>query len=175
MLSLNRLLKLGAKGRKNFQHCFWTFDPFHTLQINSQQQATTCNRVWKRMQRVTSNNVALVCEQALRGALAAWWEKEGELATTSLEFEFHLQFPCGFPSTELSDFRQSARSGNEGECNMEKHVPRGNDIITNVISANQHFASTFLMQIFKIQRRSCKLSFLFPPRRQSVPENLLAG
>ena len=33
-----------------------------------------------------------------------------------LEFEFHLQFPCGTPSTELSDFCQSARSGNEREC-----------------------------------------------------------
>ena len=43
------------------------------------------------------------------------WEREGELATTSLEFEFRLQFPCGSPSTELSDFRQSARSGNERE------------------------------------------------------------
>ena len=31
--------------------------------------------------------------QALRGALAAGREKKGELATTSLEFEFHLQFP----------------------------------------------------------------------------------
>ena len=30
-------------------------------------------------------------------------EKDGELATTSLEFEFHLQFLCGSPSTELSD------------------------------------------------------------------------
>ena len=59
---------------------------------------------------------ALACEQALRGALAAGREKEGELAITSLEFEFHLQFPCGLPSTELSDFRQSARSGNEHEC-----------------------------------------------------------
>ena len=28
---------------------------------------------------------------------------------------------------------------------------------------------------FKFQRRSCKLSFLFPPRRQSTPESLLAG
>ena len=28
---------------------------------------------------------------------------------------------------------------------------------------------------FKSQRRSCKLSFLFPPRRQSVPASLLAG
>ena len=27
---------------------------------------------------------------------------------------------------------------------------------------------------FKFQRRSCKLSFLFPPRRQSVPASLLA-
>ena len=58
----------------------------------------------------------VACEQALRGALAAGREKEGELATASLEFEFHLQFPCGSPSTELSDFRQSARSGNEREC-----------------------------------------------------------
>ena len=28
---------------------------------------------------------------------------------------------------------------------------------------------------FKFQRRSCKLSFLFSPRRQSVPESVLAG
>ena len=31
--------------------------------------------------------------QALPGALATGLEKEGELATTSLEFEFHLQSP----------------------------------------------------------------------------------
>ena len=29
------------------------------------------------------------------------------------------------------------------------------------------------MQIFKFQRRTCKLSFVFPPRRQSTPESLL--
>ena len=58
------------------------------------------------------------CEQALRGALAAGREKEGELVTTSLEFEFHLQFLSGSSSTELSDFRQSAGSGNECECNQ---------------------------------------------------------
>ena len=34
----------------------------------------------------------------------------GGLATTSLEFEFCLQFLCGFPSTELSDFHQSVGS-----------------------------------------------------------------
>ena len=32
-------------------------------------------------------------------------KKEGEYATMSLEFEFHLQFTCGSPSIELSDFR----------------------------------------------------------------------
>ena len=31
------------------------------------------------------------------------------------EFEFHLQFPCGSQSTELSEFCRSARSGNEHE------------------------------------------------------------
>jgi len=43
------------------------------------------------------------------------------------------------------------------------------------ISTNQHFASTFSMQKFKFLRHSCKLSFLFPPRRQIAPESLLAG
>ena len=35
----------------------------------------------------------IACEQALWGALAVGREKEGELATPSLEYEFHLQFP----------------------------------------------------------------------------------
>ena len=78
-----------------------------------------------------------------------------------------LQFPCGFPSTELSDFRQSARSGNERECKqIEKQVPRV------LMSSPPNSIST---QIFKLQRRSCKFSFLLPPRRQSAPERLLAG
>ena len=102
--------------------------------------------------------------------------KGRELATTSVEFQFHLQFPCGSSSTELSDFRQSAWNGNERECKQTlKTRAKGNDVITIVISANQHFASIFPMQIFKFQRRSCKLSFLFPPRRQSALESLLAG
>ena len=71
------------------------------------------------------------------------------------------------------DFRLSAPSGNERECKKKrwKRRAKGND----VISANQHFASTFSMQIFKFQRRSCKLSFLFPPRRQNATEGLLVG
>ena len=37
------------------------FDRFQTLRNNKQQHPTTCNRVWKRTQHVTSNNVASVC------------------------------------------------------------------------------------------------------------------
>ena len=38
------------------------------------------------------------------------------------------------------------------------------------------FPTTFLeIAVFKFHRRSCKVSFFFPPHRQSAPENLLAG
>ena len=33
----------------------------------------------------------------------------------------------------------------------------------------------YLLQMFKFQRHSCKLSFLFPPRCQGALESLLAG
>ena len=62
----------------------------------------------------------LAREQALLEALAAGREKEGELTTTSLEFKFHpppiRPIPLWLPVTQLSDFRQSARSGNWQEC-----------------------------------------------------------
>ena len=96
------------------------------------------------------------------------------IATTSLEFKSHLSFPCGSSSTKLSNFRQSAQSRNERECKQTlKNTHQGyNDIITNVTSTNQHFSLTFSMQIFKFQRYSCKLSFLFPLCRQSTPESM---
>ena len=49
-------------------------------------------------------------------------EKEGELATTSLEFEF----PFGSAFTELSDFCPSTQIRNEGERKQAfaKHVPK---------------------------------------------------
>ena len=60
----------------------------------------------------TSNFIA--CEQALQVTLMARWEKEVELATTSLEFNF-LPIPLRLPVDWLSDFRQSVRSGNKHE------------------------------------------------------------
>ena len=100
----------------------------------------------------------LSTEQALRGTLATRQKKEGELATASLEFDFHLKFPCGSLLTELPDFSQSVPSGNKLKCKHWKTRAKGNDIITNVISPNQHFSSTFSIQIFKFQRCSRKLS-----------------
>ena len=47
-------------------------------------------------------NQKLACEQALCGALATGREKEGDLATTSLDFEFHLQIPSGSSSTSAN-------------------------------------------------------------------------
>ena len=69
---------------------------------------------------------ALACEQALLGAVTAGQEKEGELATASPEFQFHLQFPRGSSFSGLSDFRQSAESGNERDCKQTlKNTCRG--------------------------------------------------
>ena len=42
------------------------FDRFQTLRNNTQQHPTTCNRVCKRTQHVTSNNVASVCKELIR-------------------------------------------------------------------------------------------------------------
>ena len=98
--------------------------------------------------------------------------KESLQLRPSLEFEFRLQFPCGSLSTELSDFHQSVRSGNGRECEHVKARAKGKDVITNAISANQHLASSFSMQIFKFQRLSCKLSFLFPAPPPEHPREL---
>ena len=59
----------------------------------------------------------------------------------------------------------------ETSANVNKHwktSAKENDVITNVISANQHFASTFSMQIFKFQIRSCKLFFLYRPAARAL-------
>ena len=69
--------------------------------------------------RTRTSLFIIACKQALRGALAARREKEGELATSSLEFEFRVQFSCGSLSTELSDFRQQREA--ETSANINHH------------------------------------------------------
>ena len=65
-------LKLRANGRNDSQqsclrlHGAKKFDRFQTLRNNSQQHATTCNRVCKRTQHVSSNNVGNCWPSMLR-------------------------------------------------------------------------------------------------------------
>ena len=59
---------------------------------------------------------------------------------------FHITFALVSASRWLAKIWQLSRRGATGELEVE----------------------------FKFRRRSCKLSFLFPPRRQSAPESLLA-
>ena len=47
--------------KKCWQFLAQMFDRFQSLRNNSQQHATSCNRVGKRTQHVTSNNVASIC------------------------------------------------------------------------------------------------------------------
>ena len=119
-----------------------------------------------RLRTREAGNIPYSPRRALRGALAAGRENEGELVAPRVA---PRRLCC-----QISANRREA----ERSANVSKHWKarvNGNDVITNVISANQHVASTFSMQIFKFQRRSCKFSFLFPHRRQSTPKSLLAG
>ena len=102
-------------------------------------------------------------------AVAAGREKEGELATTALEFEYLHQ---------------------KSQCKM---LIGRDDISNDVITLGTCFSMFFLRSLsfplhadwqksdrgigggMKFQRCSCKLSFLFPPCHQSAPESLLAG
>ena len=84
--------------------------------------------------------------------------REESLQLRPWNFELHLQFSV--TPRRLSCQISANQREAETSAGVNKHWKtraEGDDVITNVISANQHFASTFSMQIFKFQRRSCKL------------------
>ena len=110
----------------------------------------------------------LACEQAVRGALSAGREREGELATTFLEFEYLHR---------------------KSRCEM---LIGGDDISNDVITLGTCFSMLFpfafvspslwLAEIWKCSvdgelqgnwrwNSNCKLSFLYPPRRQDAPKS----
>ena len=121
-------------------------------------------------------NAGVAWEQALRGALAAGREKEEELATTSLEFQY------------LHQKSRSEMLIGVGDISNDLITPR--HVFSMFVYNRAPFRFVWLAEFwqltrreatgelgveFKFQRRSCKLSFLFLPRRQSAPESLLAG
>ena len=114
----------------------------------------------------------VTCEQALRGALPSGREKEGDLATTSLEFEYpHQKSRC------------KMRIGGDDISNDV--ITLGTCFSTFVyICARSRFAliggnltaqSTGSHREIGGRIQICKLSFLYPSRRQRAPESLLAG
>ena len=107
----------------------------------------------------------LACAQAL--GVFWWW---GGKRQESLQLHlWNLHSTSNSPVARRRLTWPDPGSGND--CNVNKHwktCAKVNDVITNVISTNLHFASTFLMQQFKFQRHNCKLYFLFLPRCQST-------
>ena len=89
---------------------------------------------------------------------------------TDIRLQLRLRILNSTCNSPVAPRRLSCQiSANQGEAKTSanvnkqwKTIIKGNDVITYVISANQHFASTFPMQIFKFQRRSCKFLLPFP-------------
>ena len=108
-------------------------------------------KLWNSFSLITFYSA---CEQALRGALAAGREKEGELARLRL-WNLNSTSNCRRLSCQIFANQREA----ETSANVNKHCKtrcKGKDVVSNVTFASQHFASTFSMQIIKFQRRSCR-------------------
>ena len=64
----------------------------------------------------------LACKQALLGTPAAGQKRKGELAVTFENLNSASSVPCGYPSTQLSDFGQSEWSINKQQINVNKYA-----------------------------------------------------
>ena len=115
-----------------------------------------------------------------RGTLAVEKEKEGELATTSLEFEFHFQLysPMALRQlSSLSDFRQTAQSGNNCKCIQTLKASAKGIVITSLLMSSLLISISH--RLFRSRYSNSRdvvgsCSFLYPPHRQSALESLLA-
>ena len=108
------------------------------------------------------SKVFLACEQTLRGAL----EEEGELTTTSLEVEYLAKMTLIMTSLPLQRVFQ---------CLFTLALVSASRWLVEIWQLSRRGATGELEVEFKFQKRSCKLSFSFPPCRQSAPESLLSG
>ena len=121
-------------------------------------------------------NQLLACEQALQGALAVGQEKEGELATTSLAFEYlHQKSRCKM-LIGRDDIRNDVIT--LGMCfSMFVYIcAHFHFALTGRNLTAQQMGATGELDVeFKFQRCSCKLSFLFPPCYLNTQESLSTG
>ena len=104
------LWRQGGKRKESLQLRLWNFAASFPVVLGDFGYAVTSQACWENSPRTPSRNRTRFQASSGNSDNANWPGYE------ALEFEFRLQFPCGSPSTELSDFRQSARSGNEREC-----------------------------------------------------------
>ena len=132
------------------------------------------NMMWDHSNHGTSNSLKV----SSPGRSCGWVEKGRRACHHVSGIWIPPSIPLWLPVnwTVNQSERQSVRSGKS--TNVNKYWTtraKGNDVITDVVSANQHFALTFLTQMFKFQRHNCKHSFLFLPHSQSALESFLAG
>ena len=127
-----------------------------------------------------SDGGTLACEQALQSTLVAGWEKEGELATTSLEFEYlHQKVDENCWLAKMTLVTRSLSLVCVFQCLFTFVLVSTSRWLAEIWQLSLQGATGELDVEFKFQRHtcSCKISFLFPPRRQSspLPEILLTG
>ena len=104
------------------------------------------------------------------------WEKEGELATTSLEFEYlHWKSRCAMLIGRDDISNDIITLGTFISMFVYNRDSFYFSWFAEIEQLNQQEAKGELEVEFKFQRRSCKLFFLFLPHRQSALESLLAG
>ena len=92
---------------------------------------------------VASGFQVLTCEQALRGAFSRGGKRKESLQIRLSKLNSTSNAPVA--PRQLSCPISANQREAETSANVKKKT--GNDVIANVISANQHFASTFSMQI----------------------------
>ena len=125
-----------------------------------------------------SDGGTLACEQALQSTLTLGWEKEGELATTSLEFKYlhqKVDEKCWLAKMTLVTMSLSLVCVFQYLFNTEIALVSTSRWLTEIWQLSLREATGELDMQFKFQRHRCKISFLFQPRQQSAPGSLLAG
>ena len=112
--------------------------------------------------------------QALQSALEVGRQKEGELATKSLKFEYlHWKVDAKGWLAEMTLVMTSLPLTHVFQCSFALVSPPR--WLAEIWQLCRRGATGKLEVESKFQRRSCKLSFLFPPHRKSVLASLLAG
>ena len=120
-------------------------------------------------------NATLACEQAFR----ALWRRGGKskerlrLRLWNLNICIEkVEAKCWL--AEMTLVLTSLPLARVFQCLFTFALVSSSRWLAEVWQLSRQGATGALEVEFKFQRRSCKLSFLFPPRRQSAPESLLA-